>query len=334
MATRAFRTDASIAAEQATRRRVTPLLERHGFDILDSDWIERGSAITQIITARRGDTSPMRMHVRLCWRRDGRNARENLYSAAQLRARLIDGDWDKTLETIAAREARDGNSHLLLVQDSADGFVFAAILPCDQIPAIWEAQRQVSADLLARGLAGGTTKNHAANGSSPTLWLQDDRYPATGAVAQVLWQWSGVINVMALPLPDVGDQSDDSLDDLPLGEAHLGRDSADRVVQVRSGFPRDAKVRDAVRERAGGKCEREGCGEQRAFAGFLDVHHILGVGMSDRVWSCVALCPNCHREAHFSPNRDAINAALAAYACAFADEGNSERRRPSARAEE
>ena len=121
MATRAFRTDASIAAELATRRRVEPLLERHGFEILDSDWIERGSAITQIITARRGDTSPMRMHVRLCWRRDGRNARENLYSAAQLRARLIDGDWEKTLETIAAREARDGNSHLLLVQDSADG---------------------------------------------------------------------------------------------------------------------------------------------------------------------------------------------------------------------
>jgi 5-methylcytosine-specific restriction protein A len=319
MASRAFRTEASIAAEQATRRRVEALLERHGFDILDREWIERGSAITQVIVARTDNTPPMRMHVRLCWRRDGRNARENLYSAAQLRARLIDGDWDKTLATIAAREARDGNSHMLLVQDSAEGFVFAAILPCDQIPAIWEQQRQVSANLQARGLSGTLTKNHAANGASPTLWLQDDRFPATGAVAQVLWQWPGVINVLALPARNAAEQEHDSYDDLPLFDGQLGRDGADPIDQRRSGYPRDPKVRAAVRKRAKGKCEREGCGTHRSFDGFLDVHHILGVGVSDRVWSCVALCPNCHREAHFSPDRDEINAALGDYARAFAE---------------
>ena len=129
MASRAFRTDASLAAEQATRTRIEALLERHEFTVLDRQWIQRGSAITQVIDARLGDAPPLQIHVRLCWRRDGRKPREDLYSAAQLRARLIDDDWDKTLSFIATRENRDGNSHLLLVQDSTDGFVFAALLP-------------------------------------------------------------------------------------------------------------------------------------------------------------------------------------------------------------
>jgi Permuted papain-like amidase enzyme, YaeF/YiiX, C92 family len=46
-------------------------------------------------------------------------------------------------------------------------------------------------------------------------------------------------------------------------------------------------------------------------------YHILGVGVSDRMWSCVALCPNCHREAHFAHDRDAINAALGSFARRF-----------------
>ena len=44
----------------------------------------------------------------------------------------------------------------------------------------------------------------------------------------------------------------------------------------------------------------------------------LGIDVSDRVWTCVALCPNCHREAHFSPDRDAINAQLRDFAAQFA----------------
>jgi len=97
----------------------------------------------------------------------------------------------------------------------------------------------------------------------------------------------------------------------------LGRDAGERQVSARSGYPRDAKVRAAVLERSGGQCERRGCNQIRTYAGFLDVHHILGVGVSDRVWSCVALCPNCHREAHFSPDRDAINIELRDFAAQF-----------------
>lgn len=315
MAKRDFRSPESIAAELATRNRVVSMLERHGYTVTPDPWVEHGSAITQIMTVAREGGPPMRVHVRLCWRRDGRNARETQYAAAQLRARLVDDSWDATLRHIGARHEREGITHLLLVQDTADGFVFAALVPSADVPAIWTRQRAVSDDLITRGLTGRMKKNHAANGSSPTLYLQDDRYPATPAVARVLWDWPGVINVLAFPKV-AGDEIDtDTLDDL--GDADLGRDATERRWTVRSGYPRDAAVRAAVRARTDGRCERHGCGERRDYPGFLDVHHILGIEVSDRVWTCVALCPNCHREAHFSPDRDAINAALAVFAARF-----------------
>jgi 5-methylcytosine-specific restriction enzyme A len=310
---RTFRTEQSIAVEQATRGRVEALLLRHGFTVTGRDWIKTGSAIIQVVEARRGDAAPMRIHVRLCWRRDGRNASEHLYSAAQLTARLESGGWQPTLAQVVARHARERHTHILLAQDSPEGFVFAALVPSAAIGDIWTRQRDVSADLLARGLTGRLTKNHAANGSSPTLWLQDDRHAATPAVAQVLWEWPGVVNILALPVVDA-EINTDTIDDLG---GYIGRDGADRERSVRSGYPRDPKVRAAVRERARGQCERDGCGEHRAYPGFLDVHHILGIEVSDRFWTCVALCPNCHREAHFAPDRDAINAALAAFAARF-----------------
>lgn len=317
MPTRQFRTERSISAERATRDAVVPLLSRHGFEVISDERIQRGSAVTQVILARRGAEKPIRMHVRLCWRRDGRNAREHLYSAAQLRARLIDGDWEGTLAAIAAREAADGNSHMLLVQDSDDGFALAALLPCDQITAIWVRQRDVSAELITNGSTGNMRKNHAANGASPTIWLQDDRTPENHAVADVLWTWPGVVNVLSLPIEAASETPNDSWDDLGIDESLLGRDAGERRTTERSGYRRDPKVRAAVRERAKGRCERASCGVSRSYPGFFDVHHILGIGMSDRVWSCVALCPNCHREAHFSPDRDQINAALRDYASQF-----------------
>lgn len=317
MAQRPFRTEQSVAAELATRRRVEPLLERHGFAVTGRRWREQGIAITQILDAVRGEGPPLRVHVRLCWRRDGRNASENLYSASQLRARLDEGGWDQTLANIAARHEREGFTHLLLVQDSTDGFVFAALVPSAEIPAIWQRQREVSDDLIRRGLAGNITKNHAANGSSPTLWLQDDRQAATPAVARTLWDWPGVINVMALPRLNDFERDSDTVDDLPGGTMDMGRDRGTRITSVRSGYPRNPRVRDAVRERAKGRCEREDCGEHRDYPHFLDIHHILGVEVSDRVWTCVALCPNCHREAHFSPKRKVINEALGRFAGQF-----------------
>jgi 5-methylcytosine-specific restriction protein A len=138
-------------------------------------------------------------------------------------------------------------------------------------------------------------------------------------VADALWQWPGVVNILALPALSESAASLDSVDDLPADSALLGRDIGERLVSIKSGYPRDPKVRAAVLVRAEGRCEREECGEQRPYPGFLDVHHILGVGVSDRAWTCVAICPNCHREAHFAPDQSAINERLMEYAKQFAD---------------
>lgn len=86
---------------------------------------------------------------------------------------------------------------------------------------------------------------------------------------------------------------------------------------LRSSVKRDRRVRAEGVKRTEGASDCDGCDASRGFPGFLDVRHILGADKSDWVWNCVALCPNCHREAHFAPDHDAINATLLDYASAY-----------------
>ncbi len=78
---------------------------------------------------------------------------------------------------------------------------------------------------------------------------------------------------------------------------------------ARSGptYRRDAKVRDAVLKLAGGNCER--CGQQGFVTTtgqrYLETHHVVGVAERgpDTIDNIIAICPNCHRQAHFAANR-------------------------------
>ena len=72
-------------------------------------------------------------------------------------------------------------------------------------------------------------------------------------------------------------------------------------------YQRDAAVKAWVLQQANGKCES--CGQPAPFNGsdglpFLEVHHVrqLADNGSDTVTNAVALCPNCHREAHYGEN--------------------------------
>jgi 5-methylcytosine-specific restriction enzyme A len=122
--------------------------------------------------------------------------------------------------------------------------------------------------------------------------------------------WAQKVSVVALhPEPDV---QDDLVD---FGAPELGRDGGhSKPTGPGHYFPRDPKVRAEVLRKSGGKCERKGCTERLRYKSFLDVHHILGIAKSDRVTNCVALCPNCHRDAHYSKDRDELNKQLHAYA--------------------
>lgn len=302
---RAFRTRESIQAEAETREMLKPFLQSRGFIEVD----DRRKGHSQLLTATSPEGVKFIARVRLCWRWEDQPER---YSAAQLRARLKDGDWDRTIAELVAREAPQGVTHALLVQRYKSDIRFAALIPITAMAGIINEQKKVSAELLAAGKLGRQKKNHAVNGDSPTMWLMDSRNEQAHKVADVLWQWDGVEDIAkrALSTGLIG-ILDDTFSDVPgLDLSLLGRDEASRYQVTVSRVARDPNVRKAVIDRCNGRCERPGCGASRPYSGFLDVHHILGVEISDRVVNCVALCPNCHRDAHFSADREHLNDAL------------------------
>jgi 5-methylcytosine-specific restriction protein A len=80
-------------------------------------------------------------------------------------------------------------------------------------------------------------------------------------------------------------------------------------------YQRDPAVKAWVLQEAGGKCE--GCGNPAPFKGpdglpFLEVHHVrqLADQGTDTVTNAVALCPNCHRKAHYGADPHLMVARL------------------------
>ena len=79
-----------------------------------------------------------------------------------------------------------------------------------------------------------------------------------------------------------------------------------RIVRARSGvvYRRDPKVRAKVLEIANGHCEC--CGEEgfltESGQRYLETHHVVSVSERgpDTASNIVAVCPTCHRKAHFS----------------------------------
>ncbi|MGN8124564.1 HNH endonuclease [Pseudomonas sp. 22082] len=317
--TRQFRSEESFHAERISRDAVAPFLADRGFLNIDDKRKVTGSATSQLVSATSPEGERLKMRVRLCWRR--RTTEELKYSAAQLRARLVDEDWDKTMHMTMQRDLNQGITHNLILQRDGALIVYAALIPTRELKGIFDAQARISQELIDSGQMKNLKKNHAKNGSSPTVWLMDERSPAAHKVADVLWSWRDVVDLMKLPMePPI---IDDAMDDCPVTPNYIdfGTDTPVQRTVLRSEYRRDRKVRAAVLARAE-SCERLGCMSQRFYKSFLDVHHILGIKSGDQVWNCVALCPNCHRDAHYSPEADSINLELLRYAEQFKVAGN------------
>ena len=310
---RQFRTPESISAESATRARIKPFLESRGFQSVIDHRKSHGSSESQTIHAKGPTGDSMVIRVKLCWRlKPGEDQRA--FSAAQLMAKTGGSEPQRSLEDFAARLMGNGVSHLLIAQPDGNAFREAALIPVGELVSIWLAQKDESDRCAQSTPTSKRGKNHALNGSSPTLYLRDDRKPSVSAV---VWNHPGVIDLVYLSIVSPS-RSEDTADDLiGFDDQLLGRDEAERIPMIISGVKRDPSVRRAVLDRCDRTCERPGCGNRREYSGFLDVHHIFGVEASDRTWTCVALCPNCHREAHFSPGRDHLNQVLSEYASRF-----------------
>lgn len=94
-----------------------------------------------------------------------------------------------------------------------------------------------------------------------------------------------------------------------------GRHQPKRQQSSQTAFERDPLVKAWVLQDANGICEL--CGKAGPFIDksgryFLEVHHVvfLADGGSDVLENTVALCPNCHRKCHFSPDADAARHEL------------------------
>lgn len=311
---RPWRKPESFEAEKQTRAMIKPFLQSRGFTHIEDTRRSLGGGESQIVDAIDQNGEAVRFRVRSCWRWSNGRERGKV-SAAQLTARYV-GSFEATLDAVVRRNANAKVTHLLLVQSDGQEIVYAAAIPVPELRRIWEKQRSVSSEVILAGQMGRIRKNHAENGDSPTLWLMDNRAAGGKAVADVLWQWPGVTDLIKLPYVDL--RADDTYDDLAELDASIyGTENAPRRQVVRSLVKRDPMVRREVLARALQGCERPNCADTRTFPGFLDVHHVLGVEKSDRVWTCVALCPNCHREAHFGPDSDRINEELLLYAKQF-----------------
>ncbi len=95
-------------------------------------------------------------------------------------------------------------------------------------------------------------------------------------------------------------------------------DSASTKETRRIYYERSAKVRAYVLARAAGKCES--CGMMAPFfrddeQPYLEPHHIRRVsdgGLDHPAW-VAAVCPNCHKEAHYGKDRHDLNLRLRKY---------------------
>ena len=73
--TRPFRSEASLNAETEARNAVAPFLASRGYRFLNDKKNVAGTAVEQFISVVTPSREPIKMRVRLCWRRDGRTPR-------------------------------------------------------------------------------------------------------------------------------------------------------------------------------------------------------------------------------------------------------------------
>lgn len=258
---RSFRSNESIESERLTRDMLRNFLERRGFGDVSED--RRNNA--QAIVAIAPDGDRLKMSVRLCWRRQGGDRETNRarkYSAVQLLAKVKHDDWEGTLRDKVGRERDQGVTHFLFVQRDRERIVYAALVPVEELLPIWIDQRDTSARLIGQGRLGRRRKNHAMNGSSPTLWLQDD---AALEVAEALWNHPGVRDLAKL---EPGHLTSVSLTDEEANRADPDdgaeyspqeddrRQIVERQIRERRG---QQHFRDALRERHGDRCLVTGC---------------------------------------------------------------------------
>jgi hypothetical protein len=167
---------------------------------------------------------------------------------------------------------------------------------------IWTKQRDISARLIRKGHLGRRKKNHAMNGSSPTIWLQDDR--GGQEVADALWNYPGVTDLVKLPLI----AAPSLLPEEVIDPAEYIEGTRHRISV--NAYERDRRARWKCIEHYGAECFI--CGFSfgavygRSAEGYIHVHHVtplstvVGPYIVDPIADLRPVCPNCHAVIHLN----------------------------------
>lgn len=136
--------------------------------------------------------------------------------------------------------------------------------------------------------------------------LVDDAYGADPRESRDPVAQHELADLWTLPLEEVARRAET----LPQG-------AATAIQALRTTYRRSAAVRVYVLRRANGVCE--GCGEAAPFVTtqghpYLEPHHTrrLSDGGPDDPHHVIALCPTCHRRAHYAQDATSFNAHLIA----------------------
>ncbi|TXT35565.1 MAG: Uncharacterized protein FD138_1301 [Planctomycetota bacterium] len=260
MSERPFRRPESYEAEKVARKMLPGFLQGRGFRIESNKPEHHG----QTIVAKSPEGERLTMRVRLCWRREiGKRDSERVrsYSASQLLANIKGDDWIGSLQAKVEREKSHGVTHLLFIQRDDNEITFAALVPLSELVEIWKDQRDISERLIHEHKLGRRKKNHAMNGTSPTLWLQDDR--GGEEVANALWNHRGVRDLAKLePTMWVRLPAEEANPDVSSNESHYSpqdgdrRQMVERQIRERRG---QQQFRDALRKRYADRCLVTGC---------------------------------------------------------------------------
>lgn len=295
MGDRPFRSRASYEAEERTWAILPSYLQRRGF-VVEQDIRERQG---QTIVAVSPEGERLAARVRLCWREES-DDHEPHYAAAQLLSRIKGNNWEGTLEEKVARERARGVSHFLFAQRSEHDIRRAALVPVSELVGIWVEQRDISSRLIRDGKLGKRTKNHAMNGSSPTIWLKDDR--GGEEVANALWNHPGVRDIGQMALSNSPPMLPE---EIPDPQRYI--EGACQRVWVNS-YERDGEARQRCIDHYGAACFICGFDFGAAYgdtaAGFIHVHHLRPLASVGReyevnpVKDMCPVCPNCHAVIH------------------------------------
>jgi hypothetical protein len=189
---------------------------------------------------------------------------------------------------------------MLFVQRDSDEIKYAALVPLPELVAIWTIQRDISKRLISEGRLGRRRKNHAMNGSSPTLWLQDDR--GGKEVADALWNHPGVRNLVDLPC-----EAAQALIPEEIVKPSWYKEGACRRVSVNA-YERDERARRQCIEHHGTGCCICGFNFAACYGkeakDYIHVHHLRplseagGEYVLDPIEDLRPVCPNCHAVLH------------------------------------